>query len=209
MQVAKPLRESSNMSENGNNMPPPPPGAEPGISSETFTSVAIQRSTAQAEAKAAKARAKALRPWFKKKRYWLLGFVIISSIGSALSGEETSTSTSSVSNNTVASDTTLAVETPSETAGQENARKKADDYLDVSAFSRSGLIKQLEFEGFSNADATYAVDAITVSWNEQAAKKAKDYLDISAFSKSGLIDQLLFEGFTQAQAEYGVGTTGL
>jgi hypothetical protein len=71
------------------------------------------------------------------------------------------------------------------------------------------LIKQLEFEGFSNADATYAVDAITVSWNEQAAKKAKDYLDISAFSKSGLIDQLLFEGFTQAQAEYGVGTTGL
>ncbi|XKG11107.1 Ltp family lipoprotein [Sutcliffiella horikoshii] len=36
----------------------------------------------------------------------------------------------------------------------------AQDYLDYTAFSRSGLIQQLEFEGFSNADATYAVDEV-------------------------------------------------
>jgi hypothetical protein len=67
----------------------------------------------------------------------------------------------------------------------------------------------LEFEKFSSADATYAVDAVEVDWNEQAEKSAKSYLDSSSFSRQGLIDQLLFEGFTQAQATYGVGTTGL
>jgi len=92
---------------------------------------------------------------------------------------------------------------------QRNARAKAADYLDYSAFSRSGLIDQLEFEGFSTSDATYGVDALNVDWNVQAAKKAADYLDYSPFSRSGLIDQLLFEGFTRSQAEYGVSTTGL
>ena len=77
------------------------------------------------------------------------------------------------------------------------------------AFSRSGLITQLEFEGFTNQDATYGVDAVGANWNEQAAKKAAGYLDMMAFSRSGLITQLEFEGFTPAQAEYGVRTTGL
>jgi hypothetical protein len=39
----------------------------------------------------------------------------------------------------------------------EQAAKKAADYLDVSAFSRSGLIDQLEFEGFTTAQAQYGV----------------------------------------------------
>jgi colicin import membrane protein len=67
----------------------------------------------------------------------------------------------------------------------------------------------LEFEGFSNADATYGVDALNVNWNDQAAKKAAEYLRSSSFSKSGLTQQLVYEGFTQAQAAYGVSTTGL
>ena len=77
------------------------------------------------------------------------------------------------------------------------------------AFSRSGLIEQLKFEGFSETDATYGVDALNADWNEQAAKKAADYLDMTAFSHSGLVEQLVFDGFTQEQAEYGVSTTGL
>ncbi len=91
-------------------------------------------------------------------------------------------------------------------ASQTNAVRKAESYLDFSAFSRSGLIAQLEYEGFSNADATYAVDTVRVDWNEQAAKKAASYLEFSAFSRQGLVDQLLYEGFTPAQAEHGVGT---
>ena len=102
-----------------------------------------------------------------------------------------------------------ATTTVKETVAQSNAKKSATSYLKFSAFSRTGLIDQLEFEGFSIADATYGVDAQNADWNAQAAKSAKSYLKFSAFSRIGLIDQLVFEGYTQAQAEYGVSTTGL
>ena len=98
---------------------------------------------------------------------------------------------------------------PSITIAQENAIEKAQDYLSYTAFSRTGLIDQLKFEGFSTADATFAVDYLDVDWNEQAAKKAQDYLDFSSFSRSGLIDQLIFEGFTREQATYGADAVGL
>ena len=99
--------------------------------------------------------------------------------------------------------------TPKETVSQSNAKKSAKSYLGIMAFSRSSLIEQLEFEGYSASDATYGVDAQNADWNAQAAKSAKSYLDLMAFSRSGLIEQLVSEGFTQAQAEYGVGKTGL
>ena len=85
------------------------------------------------------------------------------------------------------------------TTGQRNALRKAEDYLSYSAFSREGLINQLEFEGYEENDIIFAVDNVTVDWNEQCYKKAKSYLQYSAFSKQGLIDQLEFEGFTDAQ----------
>ena len=96
-----------------------------------------------------------------------------------------------------------------ETVSQSNARQKAAEYLKYTSFSRSGLIGQLEYEGFTLQDATYGVDVLHVDWNQQAAKKAAEYLQYSPFSRSGLIDQLVYEGFTQQQAEYGVSTTGL
>lgn len=96
-----------------------------------------------------------------------------------------------------------------ESTAQANAREKANDYLQFSAFSRKGLIKQLEFEGFSKANATYGVDKQNVNWNKQAEKKAQQYLDLSSFSRSGLIKQLEFEGFTSAQARHGVSAVGL
>jgi hypothetical protein len=108
---------------------------------------------------------------------------------------------------TTAAPTTTAA--PEMTPGQANALKKAESYLSFSAFSRAGLIKQLEFEGFSNADATYAIDTMNPDWNEQAVEKAKSYLETSSFSRSGLIQQLEYEGFTPAEAEHGVNATGL
>ncbi|MCK6211582.1 Ltp family lipoprotein [Georgenia sp. EYE_87] len=95
------------------------------------------------------------------------------------------------------------------TVAQQNAQRSAEDYLAFTAFSRTGLIGQLEFEGFSTADATWGVDHLTVDWNEQAAKSAEQYLEFTSFSHSGLVDQLIFEGFTAEQAEYGVSQTGL
>ncbi len=90
------------------------------------------------------------------------------------------------------------------TGGQRNALDKANSYLSISAFSKSGLKKQLKFDGFSSSDAGWAVNHVRVSWKAQAVKKAKSYLDITSFSKSGLIHQLEFDGFTHSQAVYGV-----
>ena len=92
---------------------------------------------------------------------------------------------------------------------RDNAVESAISYLEYSAFSRSGLIDQLEYEGYSESDATYAVDSLDVDWNEQAAKSAESYLEYSSFSRSGLIDQLMYEGFSASQAEYGVSQVGL
>lgn len=102
-----------------------------------------------------------------------------------------------------------AAEEPQLTAEQENAIGSAQDYLDYTAFSRSGLIKQLIYEGYSKAVSTFAVDHIKVDWKEQAYLSAKAYLDYSHFSRKGLIAQLKYEGFTTKQATYGVNKAGL
>lgn len=99
-------------------------------------------------------------------------------------------------------------EKPTLTIGQSNAVSKAKSYLDYTSFSRTGLIQQLEFEGFSVADATFAVDHVSPDWNAQAAAKAADYLDYTSFSRQGLIDQLVFEGFSLTEAEFGVAAVG-
>jgi hypothetical protein len=95
------------------------------------------------------------------------------------------------------------------TVSQQNAVKKAESYLRSSAFSRSGLISQLEFSGFSAAEATFGTDSQKADWNEQAALKAASYLRSSAFSRVSLIAQLEFSGFTKSEAEYGVSRVGL
>ena len=102
-----------------------------------------------------------------------------------------------------------AADAPKESAGQENARESAENYLDMSPFSRQGLIEQLEFEGYSTKDATYGVDAQGADWNKQAAASAENYLDMTSFSRDGLIEQLEFEGYTTKQAVYGVNQVGL
>lgn len=96
-----------------------------------------------------------------------------------------------------------------ETASQSDAVSTAKDYLDFMAFSRQGLIEQLEYEGFTTEDATYGVDNSGADWMEQAVLTAQDYLDFSSFSRQELIDQLEYEGFTHEQAVHGVDAAGL
>jgi len=104
---------------------------------------------------------------------------------------------------------------PAMTKSQEQAIGSAESYLSFTAFSRKGLIRQLSSDagdGFSVADATYAVDHIKVDWNEQAAKAARSYLEMTNFSRQGLIRQLesdAGDGFTHKQAVYGVTKAGL
>ena len=94
------------------------------------------------------------------------------------------------------------------TLGMQNALKKAHSYLSWMAFSYSGLINQLEFEGFTTDEAVYAADNCGADWYEQAVKKGESYLSWGAFSRSSLIEQLEFEGFTTDQATHAVNKLG-
>jgi hypothetical protein len=96
---------------------------------------------------------------------------------------------------------------------QKNAIASAKQYLSFTAFSRLGLISQLDSSavGFSKTLATYAVNHITVNWDTEAAKSARSYLKLEPFSCSGLVGQLDSSAvqFTKAQAEYGAKKVGL
>ena len=93
-------------------------------------------------------------------------------------------------------------------SSQGGIEATANIYLNTSSFSRSGLISQLLFHGYSREDATEAVDNLNIDWNEQALGKAQEYLSVLPYSRQGLIDQLIFEGFTQEQADYGADAVG-
>ncbi len=101
------------------------------------------------------------------------------------------------------------------TVSQANAVQVAEKYLSMSAFSRSGLIQQLSSrygEGYPEADAVYAVDHVSVNWNEQAVRAATQHLAERSFSREGLIHHLearYGDGFTHAEALYGVNHIGL
>lgn len=119
-----------------------------------------------------------------------------------------STSTTVSKPSTAASSSISRSSEPELTMGQRNALRAAANYLSAMAFSHDGLIKQLEYEGYSTEDATYAADHCGADWNEQAAKSAKNYLNAMSFSRLGLIQQLEYEGFTASQAEYGASANG-
>ncbi len=100
------------------------------------------------------------------------------------------------------------------TGPQKNAVRSAKQYLNISGFSRAGLIEQLSSsygDGYEVADATAAVDSLGVDWNANAVKSAKQYLSISGFSCKGLIEQLSSSAgdkYTESQATYGARQAG-
>ncbi len=114
-------------------------------------------------------------------------------------------STESAPGSTVTADDSVG---SSATMGQRNAAEKAKQYLEYTAFSYTGLIQQLQYEGYSVDEATYGADNCGADWNAQAAAKAQQYLEYTSFSRSGLIEQLEYEGFTSSQAEYGASAVG-
>ncbi len=116
--------------------------------------------------------------------------------------------TSSTPNTPEATEAPTESEGESLTTGQKNALREAKNYLDYSAFSHDGLIGQLEYEGYTTDEATYAADNCGADWNEQALREAKSYLDYSAFSYSGLIEQLEYEEYTTEQATYAADNCG-
>jgi len=89
-----------------------------------------------------------------------------------------------------------------------NAVRTAKEYISSMPFSRSGLVKQLKFEGYSSYDAAWGANHSGANWWTQARKMAREYISTMPFSRSSLISQLEFEGFSYAQAVYGVRAVG-
>lgn len=158
-----------------------------------------------------KARKKALRPWYAKKRFIIPGALIaLGILSNAMNGGSTSSDVANTSSESVtqesatSEETESAAEYPNETTGQTNAREQAESYLKFQVFSKLGLVDQLLFEDYSQEDSEYAVDVLKVDWKEQALLKAESYLSNMAFSAKGLYDQLIFEKFTEEEADFGV-----
>lgn len=100
------------------------------------------------------------------------------------------------------------------TGPQRNAARSAEQYISMSGFSRDGLIEQLSSDagnGYAVADATAAVDSLSIDWKEQAARSAEQYLKMSGFSCKGLIEQLSSTAgnkYTVSDATYGAKKAG-
>lgn len=164
-----------------------------------------------------------LQPPAKRRRRWpyavgtFVAALALCGIGAAFvssggSDEPSTPAAAATTDAAKAPATTKAAAKPAEpklTAEQRQAVGKAQDYLRVTHFSRSGLIDQLKHAGFGKTDATVAVDSLKADWNAQAVGKAKDYLRVTHFSRSGLIEQLEHAGFTAAQAKHGATGAGL
>ena len=80
--------------------------------------------------------------------------------------------------------------------------------ISYSAFSYSGLIDQLEYEGYTHEQAVYGTDSCEANWDAEAVEAATKYLKYTSFSRDSLIDQLEFDGFTHEQAVHGVESNG-
>lgn len=85
---------------------------------------------------------------------------------------------------------------------RKNAVKSAELCLKILPYSRQGLIEMLEYGGYSNDASVYAVDNVTVDWNEQCAKAAEMYLKSHPFDRRNLHIVLEYKGFTKEQIRY-------
>jgi hypothetical protein len=89
------------------------------------------------------------------------------------------------------------------------AVERAKSYLESGAISKKGLVRQLEYEGFSRADAKFAVKYLAPDWDEEAVEAAENYVRFESFSKKSLIELLTTkELFTSPQAKLGARAVG-
>ena len=93
------------------------------------------------------------------------------------------------------------------TPSQERALRSAQNLIDLDVgYSGPGpLIQQLTYdEGFSKADAKFAVDHVRANWKEEAVEAAQGRVDATfGYSPTSLIGLLVLDnGFTKTDATY-------
>jgi hypothetical protein len=98
----------------------------------------------------------------------------------------------------------------------QQAADAANGYLsEGQGFSQASLTQQLTSsagDGFTQAQAEYAINYLHPDWDAQAVDAAKGYMQMGGFSQASLIQQLTSsagDGFTQTQAEYAASQVGL
>lgn len=138
------------------------------------------------------------------------GFVLVAPDGAGDDWVVTSQTVTGGSKADAGSSVSISAEAPAPvlSVSQRNAVKSAQSYLKFAGFSRSRLIEQLEYEGYSVEDATFGADSAGADWKTEAAESAKSYLDFTSFSRDGLYDQLAYEGFAAEEIEFGLQAVG-
>lgn len=100
-------------------------------------------------------------------------------------------------------------QTAAATENQQKALDKANEYVDTLPLSHDGLIKQLEYDGYTTDVATYAADNCSTNWNKEAKEMAEQYMDSTTYTYKDMVQQLETEGFTKEQAKFGAKAVGL
>jgi hypothetical protein len=120
------------------------------------------------------------------------------------------TATAVVTRKLSAAEKAVARQEAAERRANSRALRSAESYLEMSGFSKQGLYEQLSSsagEGFTQAQAQYAVNHVDANWKKEAVESARSYLDMSPMSRAELIEQLSSsagEGFTYEEAVYAV-----
>ncbi|MDN5573970.1 MAG: Ltp family lipoprotein [Micrococcales bacterium] len=91
----------------------------------------------------------------------------------------------------------------------QQAAGSAQSYIDMSGFSRSELVDQLVYEGYTPDQAESGVSSLSVDYSEQARRSTQSYLDLMPMSRAELVDQLIYEGYTPEEAAAGADSAGL
>jgi hypothetical protein len=118
--------------------------------------------------------------------------------------------TAIVTRNLSAAEKAVIRQEKAERRANRRALESAQSYIAMSGFSKQGLYEQLSSsagEGFTQAEAQYAVDHVDADWNKEAVESARSYLQMMPMSRAELIEQLSSsagEGFTYEQALYAV-----
>lgn len=92
---------------------------------------------------------------------------------------------------------------------RENVLILAKEYIQEKAYSRRGLINALKMNGYSNINAIYAVDNISVDWSEQAKRAIKEYKEKANLSKTNLLNVLVRDGFSEKEIAYAFKECGI
>lgn len=109
-------------------------------------------------------------------------------------------------------DSEVEVVVPEEPVQQEpqvpmeyrQALKKAQRYIEYSAFSKEELRGQLEYHEFAQDAIQFALDNVEADWYAEAVEQAESYLEYSAFSREDLRGQLEYEGFAVDEIEHAL-----